>query len=195
MATDAMIGTAATSEPASLALIERAQAGDARAFELLLEPRLWRLGRLALSMTANEADASDAIQDGCLRAWRELPRLRDPSRFDVWLWRIVVNTCRDTLRKRRRTTVHEIALVDDPYREDQADRAPSPNDNLLENDLIRRAFGRLDVDKRTVLILHHVDERPVSDIARILRIPEGTAKWRLHAARRALERALEVERR
>ena len=65
----------------------------------------------------------------------------------------------------------------------------------MENDLIRRAFGRLDVDKRTVLILHHVDERPVSDIARILRIPEGTAKWRLHAARRALERALEVERR
>ena len=80
--------------------------------------RLWRLGRLALSITANEATPSDALQDGCLRAWQELPRLRDPSRFDVWLWRIVVNTCRDILRKRRRTTVHEIALVDDAHRED-----------------------------------------------------------------------------
>jgi RNA polymerase sigma-70 factor (ECF subfamily) len=90
-------------------------------------------------------------------------------------------------------TVHEIAVLDDPLREGLGGRGPSPGDALSDADLIRRAFARLDADKRTILILHHVDERPISEIARILQIPEGTAKWRLHAARRALERALEVE--
>lgn len=70
-----------------------------------------------------------------------------------------------------------------------------PGDALSENDLIRRAFRRLDVDKRSILILHHVEERSVGDIAQLLGIPEGTAKWRLHSARRALERALLLERR
>jgi RNA polymerase sigma-70 factor (ECF subfamily) len=72
---------------------------------------------------------------------------------------------------------------------------PGLGEALSESDLIRRAFQRLDADKREILILHHVEERPVSDIAGLLGIPEGTAKWRLHAARQALERALEVERR
>jgi len=61
-------------------------------------------------------------------------------------------------------------------------------------DAIRRAFRRLDAGKRTILILHHVEGRPVSEIAILLGIAEGTAKSRLHTARAALERALEVER-
>ena len=195
MAVDAVIGTTAAADLPSLALIERARAGDARAFELLLEPRFWRLNRLALSITANELDARDAIQDGCLRAWRELPRLRDPARFDVWLWRIVVNSCRDLVRGRRRLTVHEIAIGDDPDRAGTSGLGPGPGDGVVERDVIRRAFRRLDIDRRTILILHHVDERTIGEIAGILGIPEGTAKWRLHAARQALERALMEERR
>ena len=73
--------------------------------------------------------------------------------------------------------------------------ARGPGDALSENDAIRRAFRRLDVDKRTILILHHVEERSVGDVAQLLGIPEGTAKWRLHAARQVLERALQVEQR
>ena len=113
MRVDVVIQATAAADSASLALVERARVGDAMAFEQLLEPRFWRLSRLALSITANEADADDALQNGCLRAWRELPQLRDPSRFDVWLWRIVVNACHDVMRGRRRVTVHEIAIVDD----------------------------------------------------------------------------------
>lgn len=184
-----------TASEDDLALVARARAGDALAFELLLEPRFWRLNRLALSITANDADAGDAIQESCLQAWRELPRLRDPSRFDVWLWRIVVNSCRTAIRKRMRHRIHEITLSDDPDAEPGARSTPGPGDALSSSDLIRRAFARLDADKRSVLILHHVDGRPLADIAKILRIPEGTAKWRLYAARQALERALEVERR
>ena len=61
------------------------------------------------------------------------------------------------------------------------------------DDAIRRAFARLDPDKRAILVLHHVEERPVAEIASLLAIPEGTAKSRLHAAREALGRALRAE--
>ena len=195
MSIDDVIQRTAVSESANLALVERAQEGDARAFEILIEARFWRLNRLALSVMANEADARDALQEACLRAWKELPGLRDRSRFDAWLWRIVLNSCRSLLRGRRRVSVHEIAIVDGTSSDERAGPGPELADTVSDSDLIRRAFERLDPDKRAILILHHVEDRPVSDIANLLRIPEGTAKWRLHAARQALERALTVERR
>ena len=73
--------------------------------------------------------------------------------------------------------------------------SPAFDESISEVDLVRRAFSRLDPDKRAILVLHHVEERSVTDIAQLLTIPEGTAKWRLFSARRALDRALEVERR
>ena len=194
----------ATSDVASQALVERARAGDSRAFETLIEERYWRLSRLALSVTASEADARDALQDGCLRAWRDLPGLRDPSRFDAWLWRIVLNSCRNAVRSRRRVRVHEISVIDDASEQPggrsvagggDAAFGSDPGDAVPEGDLIRRAFDRLDADKRAILILHHVEERKVAEIADLLQIPEGTVKWRLHSARQALSRALGVERR
>jgi len=195
MSIEAVTPTTAVSDALNLALVERAQAGDARAFELLIDARFWRLNRLALSITANEADARDALQDGCLNAWRELPRLRDRTRFDPWLWQIVLNSCRSLVRARRRVHVHEIAIVEYPGGDRRRGSTAGPGDALSENDLIQRAFQRLDPDKRAILILHHVEERPISDIAALLHIPAGTAKWRLYSARQALERALEVERR
>jgi RNA polymerase sigma-70 factor, ECF subfamily len=195
MATMAVIDATVAPESTDLALVVRARNGDAQAFERLIEPRFRRLGRLALSITGNQADADDAIQIGCLSAWRELPRLREPARFDVWLWRIVVNSCRNVLRGRRRLTVHEIAVPDDAFSEGTMATTPAPGDALSGDDAIQRAFARLDHDKRAILVLHHVDERSIAEIAGILGIPEGTVKWRLHAARRALERALEAEQR
>ena len=194
MAASSMIDATVAPESTDLALVVMARRGDAQAFERLLEPRFWRLGRLALSITGNQADADDAIQIACFRAWRELPRLREPTRFDVWLWRIVVNSCRNVVRGRRRFTVREVAVFDELSDHPMA-TAPAPGDALPDNEAIQRAFARLDHNKRAILVLHHVDERSIAEIAGILGIPEGTVKWRLHAARRALERTLEAERR
>jgi RNA polymerase sigma-70 factor (ECF subfamily) len=185
----------ASDDPAEVALVERAQTGDPVAFDALVGPRLERLLRLAMAILGNEPDARDAVQDGCLLAWRELPRLRDSGRFEAWLWQIVINRCRTALRGRWRTQVREmpiesIAPGDEPPRSGR-----SLGDEVSAADAIRRAFARIDVDKRTLLVLHHVDDRSIDEIATLLRIPGGTVKWRLHAARRALERALEVERR
>ena len=175
----------------SVALVGRAQAGDAEAYDALVRPRMPRLLRLAQSILGNEQDAHDAVQDGCIRAWRELPRLRDPDRFEAWLWQIVIDGCRSALRGRRRASVREIAVDQMPDGEELAAATRPIADQLSAADLIRRAFARLDVERRTILVLHYVEERPITDIATLLNIPEGTAKWRLHAARAALERALE----
>ena len=176
-------------------LVARAQSGDAQAFEDLLAPRLDRLLRLAYSIVSSDADASDAIQEACLHAWRDLPRLREPDRFEAWLWRIAINACRSSLRVRRRTNVREIAVEEMPAGHDLVHPGHPLGDDLSETDLVQRAFRRLDPDQRTILVLHHVEGRSVVDIAALLSIPEGTAKWRLFSARQRLERALEAERR
>ena len=174
-------------------LVARAQHGDRVAFEILVAPRLGRLLRLTGSILANEADASDAVQEACLRAWEELPRLRDADAFEAWLWRIAVNACRTALRGRRRSQVREIAIEQMPPGFDPPHSARALDDRLSQADLVERAFRRLDPDKRAILVLHHIDKRSVTDIAELYSIPTGTAKWRLFSARKAFDRALEVE--
>lgn len=182
------------------ALVERAARGEHAAFDQLAELFADTSFRTAMAILRSEADARDAVQDAFVAAWRELPRLRDRAQFGPWLTRILVNRCRSGLRHRRVVGVRELALeppdaatapgsavraVADP-------RAPS-QEALGEADAIRRAFGRLKPDARVLIVLHHLEERPVVEIARLLGVPVGTIKWRLHTARAALERALEAE--
>lgn len=176
-------------------LLARAAHGDVAAFDEILRHRLPRLYRMAVAITRSEPDARDAVQDASLSAWRELPRLRTPERFDSWLDQILVNACRALMRRSRRVVVREIDLdtagvVDDP---DAFGAASDPD--ATEVDLIRRAFDRLEPGVRSLLVLHYVEERPLSEIARVMGSPVGTIKWRLSNARQALNRALEVERR
>ncbi len=188
---------AATS--ADEALVRRARLGDAAAFNSLVAKRIDRCYRLAWSILLNDADAADATQDAFLAAWRQLPRLRDPSVFDGWLNRIVANAAR--MARRHRVRLREVRVGSTSPDEDSTtaqERAPDAYarteiDDVAESDAIGRAFDRLRPDERAILALHHVDERSVAEIARTLGIPTGTAKWRLHAARRALERAMEAE--
>jgi RNA polymerase sigma-70 factor, ECF subfamily len=171
-------------------LVERARRGDTVAFEALLQERLDGLFRTAWAILGDEADARDATQDACLLAWRNLPRLRQPDRFDAWLTRVLVNGCR--MRLRSRAHVREIRMEPDldrpgPQADDPASHA--------EADAIARAFDRLSPDARAILVLHHLRHQPVTSIALALGVPPGTVKSRLHTARAALAQALERERR
>lgn len=190
-----MTSVAATIDSLTPALVERARSGDRSAFEALISGRVVRLMRLATSILLHDADAGDAVQDSCVRAWVELPRLRDPAQFDAWLWRIVINTCRTALRRRHRTALREIAMDDATGSVDTPEPGPGIGEHVSEVEVVRRSFARLDPDRRAILILHHVEGRSVGEIAAVLGIPEGTAKWRLHAARQELGRALKVEQR
>lgn len=174
----------------------RAAAGDAAAFDSLIRPRLDRLFRMAVAITRHESDARDAVQDACVLAWRELPRLRDHGRFDSWLAQILVNVCRGHMRRQRRVHVREITVNEMASGEaDSGFAMGGHGDDVAEIEAIRRAFERLDPGVRSLLVLHYYEGRPLAEIGRILGAPVGTIKWRLSNARKALGRALEVERR
>ncbi|HET7495205.1 MAG TPA: sigma-70 family RNA polymerase sigma factor [Candidatus Limnocylindrales bacterium] len=180
------------------ALVLRARTGDAAAFGVLVDSRIDRCYRLAWSILSNDADAADATQDALLSAWRQLPRLRDPAVFDSWLNRIVANAA--LMARRHRVRLREVSVrptgpaAESPQPVPRQDlQARTQMDEFVDNDAIARAFDRLRPQDRMILVLHHVEERPVAEIARSLGIPVGTAKWRLHAARRALEKAMEAE--
>jgi RNA polymerase sigma-70 factor (ECF subfamily) len=180
------------------ALVRRARRGDAAAFGVLVDTRIDRCYRLAWSILSNDADAADATQDALVAAWRQLPRLRDSAAFDGWLNRIVANAA--LMARRHRVRLREVS-VGPAYPGDETPQPEPPQDPLartamddvVDNDAIGRAFDRLRPKDRMILVLHHVEDRPVAEIARSLGIPTGTAKWRLHVARGALERALEAE--
>ena len=174
------------------ATIRRAQTGDVDAFTALVAGRVEAMQRTAMAILGHEADARDAVADSLAAIWRELPRLRDPFAFEAWSTRIVVHACRRRLRGRGRARVRELTIEGA-----EAGRAipvtAGPADVVGERMALERAFERLDADARTILVLHHLDGRGLGEVAAVLGIPVGTAKSRLFAARKALERALERE--
>lgn len=175
-------------------IVDGALAGDRSAFDRLIEQRLERAYRTARAIIGNESDARDATQDAFLQAWRNRRQLRDPSRFDAWLGRILVNSCRQVLRGRRRRAVREIAASDllDPV-ESIPVQGIGADEQTVWMDAIERAFERLPTDERAILVHHHLDHQSLPEVAASFGIPVGTAKSRLHAARHSLERALEAE--
>lgn len=181
------------------ALVQRAAMGDRDAFDALISTRLDRCYRLAYSILANESDAADATQDAFVAAWRQLPRLREVASFDGWLNRITANSAR--MARRHRIRLREISVmspaVGDASSPPEAERADllaeREIDAVASVDAVGRAFDRLREQDRLILVLHHVEERPLAEIARTLGVAVGTVKWRLHNARNALERAMEAE--
>ncbi|HEX7471795.1 MAG TPA: sigma-70 family RNA polymerase sigma factor [Candidatus Limnocylindrales bacterium] len=180
-------------------LVEQARAGDRAAFEALVRLKVDAVYGTALAILGHEADAQDAVQEAFVAAWRSLAGLRDAERFEAWFGRIVVNTCRMSLRKRRgvRQITVQSAPADGPGSDGDLREHPSDDRPLADiaasADTFDRAFDRLTVDERALLVLRHRDELPVADIAARLGIPAGTVKSRLFTARRALERALARE--
>jgi len=175
----------ATATTAGDSLVELAAHGDRNAFEQLVETRVDRVFRTACAILGNEADARDATQDAFIAAWVQLPRLRDSASFDAWLNRVILNRCRDALRRRHRSremdlSGHEMGVHD-------------ATSEIVDRAAFNAAFEHLNPAHRSILVLHHLHHLPLSEIASQFRIPLGTAKSRLHTARRALERALEAE--
>jgi RNA polymerase sigma-70 factor (ECF subfamily) len=146
---------------------------------------LYAIARLIL----RDADlAEDATQDALVRAWRDLPTLRDAERFDAWLYRLTVNVCADIGRRRRRWR-SELTIV--PIEPAESDRAAE----LADRDQLERGLRRLSDAQRTILILTYYVGLTPSEAADVLDIPAGTAKSRLHYALDALRAALAADER
>ena len=173
-------------------LVERARNGDAHAYDALVASRLGPTFRLAKAILGHAADAEDVTQEAFVQAWRTLPQLRDTDRFDAWFGRVVVNTARMHLRRRSRVMTVSVAALE--MQDDPAfGRVDVALDGVATSEALQAAIDRLTVDQRTILALHHLDERPLKEVAAIVGIPVGTAKWRLHEARTALKRAMESQ--
>jgi RNA polymerase sigma factor (sigma-70 family) len=167
-------------------LVVQARNGDRAAFETLIDPWIEPAFRTAMAILGNQADARDATLDALLSAWRRIRGLHDGDHFDAWLSRIHVNACRSIRRRRGRSQIREIPIAELAGVNDPPSRGASTVAGAVGLDELQRTFGLLSVEQRTVLVLYHLDHRPVADMARILALPEGTVKWRLHAAREAL---------
>ena len=173
-------------------LIDRARNGDPDAFETIVRARMDAVYRLTSAILGDEADARDAAQETFVAAWRQLPKLRDPEKFEAWLQRVAVNASRMTLRARGRRRIREIpssAMQAMPDRAVDGGVSPDRDDAAI----LGAALAMLPVDQRAILVLHHLEGRPLAELAAILDIPIGTAKSRLFAARRALAAELAHE--
>ena len=155
-------------------LVERAQRGDHDAFAVLAGVFVARLDAAARLMLRDHELARDAVQDGFIRAWRSLPSLRDPDRFEGWLRSLVARSCLDILRRRGRRPIEvELSPFDGPSVDDVSTVT-------ADRDLLDLILKRLPPDQRAVVVLRYYFDLEVPDIAATLRIPVGTAKSRLH---------------
>jgi RNA polymerase sigma-70 factor (ECF subfamily) len=130
--------------------------------------------------------AEDAVQAALIKAWRELRSLRDPERFEPWLHRILTHECYAEARRGRRMRA-EIRVL--PVQR----KDPSEILTVNDRDQLERAFRRLTLEQRSVLVFHHYLGLTVAEVADLLGIPLGTAKSRLHHATAALRASIEAD--
>jgi RNA polymerase sigma-70 factor, ECF subfamily len=172
-------------------LVERAMAGDHDAFSELARVSIGRLFVVARLILRDDKGAEDATQEALVAAWRRLDGLRDPDRFEAWLHRLLVNACyREARRSRRRGSI-EIHV--EPLAMPEASPAPDADFDLADRDQLERGFRRLDVDQRTVLVMHYYLGFSLDEAAEALGIPPGTVRSRLHRAINAMRAALEAD--
>ena len=168
-------------------LVIRAQGGDKDAYGLVASEIADRFLAVARRILRDRDLAEDATQQALLAIWRDLPRLRDPGRFESWSYRLLVNACYTEGRKQRHWTPNLRVL---PIDEGTADQRL---DRVVDRDQLERGFRRLTLDQRTVVVLYHYLDKPLDEIARILAIPVGTAHSRLHHAMRGMRAALDAD--
>jgi RNA polymerase sigma-70 factor, ECF subfamily len=167
-------------------LVEAAKHGDHEAFEVLAASAVDRLYAVARLILRSTDQAEDALQEALVRAWQQLPSLRDPDRFDGWLYRLVVNACADQGRQLSRWSAQVRQLPMEPGVGDETGA-------VADRDQLERGFRRLKPEQRAVVVLHHYSGFSLPEVARILGIPEGTARSRLHYSTQALRAALEAD--
>ena len=166
----------------------RAQQGDRDAFSEILARSLGRLTAVARMILRDEYAAQDAVQDACIEAWRSLPGLRDPDRFEAWIRRLLVRACFSRARRSKRVDAVEVRLTPDHERD-----VPGAERDLDLRDQLDRGLARLTSEQRAVVVLVHYLDLPLADAAQALGIPLGTTKSRLNSARNALRAAIEAD--
>ena len=169
------------------ALVNQAKQGDREAFDALARLTGDRCMAIAFRILRDFDLADDAVQAALLIAWRDLRSLRDPELFEPWLHRILTNACYAEARRRKRWSAGIRVLHVEPVH--------GTDDYLTveSRDLLDRAFRRLTVEQRAVLVFHHYLGLSLPEIAERLGIPLGTVKSRMYHAKQALRAGLDAD--
>jgi RNA polymerase sigma-70 factor (ECF subfamily) len=156
----------------------------AAAFKGLADEHLDKAYRLARAILRDEAEAQDATHDAFVQAWRRWDTLRDPTRFEPWFDRILVNACRDRLRRGRTRQATDIS---DEVALATGDHSGHTDDQAA----LGAALATLSPDHQVVVALRYFRDLAIEDIAGRLGIPSGTVQSRLHYALKRLHTALD----
>jgi len=172
-------------------LIKKAKDGDEDSFTELLDSCRARAYNVAFRYFRNEEDALDALQESFLKIFRHLGKFKEDSRFDTWVYRIVVNTCNDMLRKK---TIEK--SMDNYYSDPDEERvfeipdgSPSPEERLVHKERgesILACLDRISHEHKEVIVLRDIQGFSYGEIAEILECDLGTVKSRINRARNKL---------
>jgi RNA polymerase sigma-70 factor, ECF subfamily len=176
--------------------VDRAKAGDADAWRVLVERHSRALFRLAFRMTGSEQDAEDVVQETLLRAWKQIGRYDARASFGTWLYRVAANCSLDLMRARRRRS--EVAPEGDGEGAEAwfgvPSTEPGPERVLLSGEVRRRvaeAVGERSAAERTAFVLRHFEGMGIDDVSEVLGCQPGAAKHSVFRAVQKLRRALE----
>ena len=179
-------------------LVERAQRGDKRAFELLVEKYQRKLGRLLSRFIRDPAEVEDVTQEAFIKAYRALPNFRGDSAFYTWLYRIAINTAKNAVVSRDRSPIEYNIDRNDATEEsyDMQGRmkdSETPEGLVLTDEIrstVNAAIEALPEDLRTAIVLRELDGLSYEDIAAAMDCPVGTVRSRIFRAREAIDRRL-----
>jgi len=171
------------------ALIQKAKMGDEKSFEALILGCQGRAYNIALRYLHNEEDALDALQESFIKIYRHLNKFKEDSRFDTWVYRIVVNTCNDILRKNSNSKITDsINKIDDEKEAviDIPDTSSSPEEVIVKKektDYILQCLEKLNTDQKEVILLRDIQGFTYEEFSDILQCSIGTVKSRINRSR------------
>jgi len=181
-----------------LALVRRVQAGDIRAFDLLIQKYRERLFAIIYNLTANREDASDLAQEAFIRAFRSIGRFKGDSSFFTWLYRIAVNASLTHIKRTRMRRFFSFENLGEEVSQSElaealADKFQSDKPTLVKElqEKLNEALQRLSLNHRTVVILFEIEGLSHQEIAQVMECSEGTVRSRLHYAKQQLQSYLQ----
>ena len=174
-------------------LVERAQQGDKRAYELLVAKYQRKLGRLLSRFVRDPAEVEDVTQEAFIKAYRALPSFRGDSAFYTWLYRIAINTAKNYLvalgRRAPTSTGFDNAEAENFEDAEQLRDSNTPESELMGREIaatVNKAMDALPADLRTAITLREIEGMSYEEIANVMNCPIGTVRSRIFRAREAI---------
>jgi RNA polymerase sigma-70 factor (ECF subfamily) len=176
-------------------LIKRSKKGDTDSFEELISNYQLNAYNIAFRMLGNQEDAKDCTQDALIKVYKSIGKFKGNSSFSTWLYRIVTNTCKDFIRKKKEVLYldNDIKGEEGNIKRELRDEGDTPETVLEKSELkevVTQAISELNEDHREVIVLRDINGYSYDEIAEILNCSHGTVKSRINRGRKALKEVL-----